>query len=247
MSPLVLAIETATGEAAAALADDSGALAWTAVARGRRHVEAIHPAIDFVCRQTQVELRALDAIVVDIGPGLFTGLRAGVTAANALGFALGLPVIGMTSLQVLAEAARRLGLEALPVVDMRRGEIAWAFSGDGDAPSLGTPAELAAELASAELSSPGAGGVLPTLVGDGAVRYRQELVELSGRDLRVAAGLQFPPAAVLAELGVGALVAGAGSVGGAPNQVMPMYMREADVAINWQTRQSRASLGGAAR
>ncbi len=56
---------------------------------GRHHAESIAPAIDFVCRRAGVSLSALDAVGVDVGPGLFTGLRVGVGTAQALAFALG--------------------------------------------------------------------------------------------------------------------------------------------------------------
>ena len=70
------------------------------VERGRRHVETIVPAISFVCRSAGVALRDLEAVAVDIGPGLFTGLRVGISTAKAMGLALDVPLCGATSLEV---------------------------------------------------------------------------------------------------------------------------------------------------
>ena len=70
-------------------------LATVTVSRGRHHAESIAPAIDFVCRRAGVRLSELDAVGVDVGPGLFTGLRVGVGTAKALAFALERPLVGV--------------------------------------------------------------------------------------------------------------------------------------------------------
>jgi len=121
----ILAIETATIEVGVAVADETGPLASVTARPGRRQAETLHPAIADVCRIAMITPAELDAIAVDIGPGLFTGLRVGVAAAKALAGALGLPVVTATSLEVL-KAACPSGLGAvIPVIDMRRGEVAW--------------------------------------------------------------------------------------------------------------------------
>lgn len=85
---LILAIETATESVGVALGGRDGVLASVTIARGRRHGETLAPAIQFACRHAGVELPDLDAVAVDIGPGLFTGMRVGIATAKALAMAL---------------------------------------------------------------------------------------------------------------------------------------------------------------
>ena len=74
---LILGIETATEQVSCALGGHEGVLTLYEVARGRRHAELLTPAIEFICRQADVTLDELGAIAVDVGPGLFTGMRVG--------------------------------------------------------------------------------------------------------------------------------------------------------------------------
>ena len=129
---VVLAIESATDAAGVALADGSGLLAEVRVGRGRRHAETIAPGVEAVCRLAGIALREVDVVVVDVGPGLFTGLRVGIATAKGIAFGLGLPMVPVTSLDVLAAAvaagrpASRSGRTLVAVVDARRGEVFWA-------------------------------------------------------------------------------------------------------------------------
>ena len=151
----ILAIETATIEVGVALGDESGPLATVTVRPGRRQAETLHPAIEDVCRIAGVSLGELGAVAVDIGPGLFTGLRVGVAAAKALAGGLGLEVVTATSLEVLAAACPGAGGSVVPVLDMRRGEVAWLMPGSGPLGfRVGPPAELAGELAVARGPGP---------------------------------------------------------------------------------------------
>jgi|HubBroStandDraft_1064217.scaffolds.fasta_scaffold30387_4 tRNA threonylcarbamoyladenosine biosynthesis protein TsaB len=240
--PLVLAIETATGDTEVALRSADGPLGEIAVRRGRRHVESLHPAIERICADAGVELGSLTAVAVDIGPGLFTGLRVGVTAAKTLAFALDIPLAGVTSLDVLAAAATPFAgpeVAVLPVVDMRRGEVAWSLRG---AVQFGPPDELGRLLAS--LQAP---AVL--LVGEGAlVRGEEILAAAAGAGMarveervRLAGeSLATPPAAVLARLGLERARRGETEDVLA---LVPLYLREADVAINWESRPEPAAAG----
>lgn len=237
---IVIAIETATVEVGVALSGPSGLLAALVARPGRRHVETLHPAVEAVCAAAGTPLQAVDALVVDVGPGLFTGIRVGVAAAKALAFALDVPVAACLSTEVLAYAGRDAALDVVPVVDMRRGEVAWAPPGaapvSGDAPAdpvgvrLGTVEELAAELL--EHGRP----VL--LVGDGARRHGERLVEAvvaRGGVAPAIAGdeLGAPPVASLAALG--ARRAGAGITTSAL-ELAAVYLRAPDAKINWAAR-----------
>ena len=215
----ILAIETAVIEVGVALADETGPLASVTARPGRRQAETLHPAIADLLRIAEIAPSQLDAIAVDIGPGLFTGLRVGVATAKALAGALGLPVVTATSLEVLVAACPSAFGMVVPVVDMRRGEVAWTMPASPEPGfRVGAPGELAAELAA--LAAEGAGPVL--LVGDGA-----------GPELAA------PPVASLAVLAIAAMRNGTCCD---PAEVGALYGREADARINWTTREAREAV-----
>ena len=271
--PFVLAVETATADMEVALADATGPLAEVSVRRGRRHVESLHPAIETVCREAGVAMRELALVAVDIGPGLFTGLRVGVTAAKLIALALDLPLVAATSLEILAAGAGSLvgpRTRVVPVVDMRRGEVAWRWGGEIH---LTKPGDVAPAIAS-DLGAAGAtAGVDVLLVGDGARAHGEAILAGAGASappslgapegaggagsagagsagagsagagwLRVAGGaLPAPPARALAALAFERLAAGDTAD---PVTLVPLYLREADAAINWESRPGRRPASG---
>jgi tRNA threonylcarbamoyladenosine biosynthesis protein TsaB len=232
---LVLAVESATELAGVALADDAGVIATATVSRRRLHAESVAPAVEFVCRRAGKSVRAVDGVCVDVGPGLFTGLRVGIGTAKALAFALGIPALGVTSLEILARALAGAGVGArrllVPVVDAKRGEVFFAVFrvGEDDVERvaeehLSSPEELVANLS--KLGEPF------VLAGDGALRYAQMLRPLPGATLASPA-LSSPPVGVLAAIGVARLGAGLGLEAA---EITPRYLREADARIHWEQR-----------
>lgn len=122
---LVLALDTATPTLVVGLARwsaDSGTevLAERALPSGNRHAELLTPTIREVLTGTGVRMPQLDALVVGLGPGPFTGLRVGVVTAAALGDAIGTAVHGVCSLDAIGSGARSV------VTDARRKEVHWA-------------------------------------------------------------------------------------------------------------------------
>lgn len=239
---IVLAIETATSTAATALADESGLIGSVDIRAGRRHAELLHVAVASLLDMSGVSLDRLAGIAVDVGPGLFTGIRVGVAAAKGYAMALGVPVVGMTSLEILRRGCLAGGhREAVGVVDLRRGELAWSLppaAGEVALDRHGPPAELTSDLAAYLGRSDAEGGaaVGPSLVlaGDGATRAGEALTAAFG-DRIVLAGreLSVPPVASLALGGLAVLAAGGGVD---PADVEPTYLRDADVRIHWTTR-----------
>jgi tRNA threonylcarbamoyladenosine biosynthesis protein TsaB len=230
-----LAIETATVAVGAALADESGLLAAFEIRAGRRHAELLHGVVRSVLDAAGLDFGDLDSIAVDIGPGLFTGIRVGVAAAKGFAMALGLPVVMLTSLEILVRGCQAAGHgSAVGVVDLRRGEVAWALPGLSGKPQLlrhGPPGVLAVEL-----TEPLAAGAAETtvLAGDGALRYSEMLTRGQEGRVRIAGvELAAPPVASLAVCGVAELREGRAVD---PLEVRPEYLREADVRINWTTR-----------
>jgi len=242
----LLAIETATDLVGAALWRE-GAVSERSHLGGRAHGELLAPVIGEVCALSGCTLSDVDALAVDVGPGLFTGLRVGVATAKALGQALDVGIVGVTSLDVLAAGAwdaagPERAARVVSVVDARRREVfaaAYAFADGGegpidpaavcdDRPEALSPDELVAWID--QLTA--AGPVL--VVGDGAVRYLDLLTPVAGVDVGLAGELTSPSPATLARLAVRRLSAGA--VATAAGALAPDYRRHADARINWEER-----------
>ena len=217
---LVLAIETATPRCSVALGDEDGLRASFSVDRDRRHVEAVVPAIATACRAAGVALADLGALAVDVGPGLFTGMRVGIATAQALGLALGLAVHPVCSLDVLAHPFRHAGRPVAAVVDARRGEVFRSLHRSGievAGPACVSPTTLAAELRAL-------GGGLA--VGDGASRHRAVL-EAAGAEVVAA----MPSAEAALELALAAIASGAAGLD--PGEVQALYLRAPDAQANF--------------
>lgn len=229
---LILGIETATESVGVAVGGHEGVIASFEVARGRRHAETLAPAVEFVCRQADVDLRDLAVIAVDVGPGLFTGMRVGIATAKALAMALRLPMIGISSLDLLAFPVRHTDRIVVPVIDARKGEVFWAMYRQVPGgvqrvtePTVGPVEDLVADLMARSQET--------LCVGDGAERYREQIVD--GYRCEIT-GPRFPSAGPLVEL---AHARALREEWVAPNEVTPVYLRQPDAQINWSTRQVR--------
>src|SRR5438046_3361445 len=104
LSMLILAIDTALDACAASVLDTSagGVIALESQAMKRGHAEALMPLIARVMKASGVGFAALDRIAVTTGPGSFTGLRVGLSAARGIALAAGKPAVGVTTLTAFA-------------------------------------------------------------------------------------------------------------------------------------------------
>lgn len=230
---LILGIETATQRVSVSIGGYEGVIGLFEVTKGRRHAETLVPAIDFVCKQAGIELDEISVVAVDVGPGLFTGMRVGLAAAKAIAQALRVPMIGITSLDLLAFPCRHTDRVIVPVIDARKGEVFSAMYRQVPGgiqqvaePTVGPVEDLVADLMARSQD------VL--LVGDGAERYRDEIIEgfhceLSGDPHPSASQLvQLAHARALREEWVN------------PREIEPVYLRAPDAKINWSSRAARA-------
>lgn len=141
---LVLAFDTATPAVTVALCVDGEPLAESTVVDPRRHGELLAPGIEAVFAAAGHRLTEVEAIVVGVGPGPYTGLRVGLVTAQTLGHVLGVPVDGVCTLDALALDADLDG-EYLVATDARRREVYWArYDGADrlDGPGVATAADL---------------------------------------------------------------------------------------------------------
>lgn len=230
---LILGIETATTQVSCAIGGHEGVITSFQVGKGPRHVETLAPAIDFIRRQARIDLGDLGAIAVDVGPGLFTGLRVGVAAAKAMAQALRVPMVGVPSLDLLAFPLRQSNRLIVPVIDARRGEV---FSGfyrqvPGGLQRLtelqvGSPADVASELEAIREEC--------LVVGDGALRYADVFHDVERVELGDA-GSAYPLASSLVQL---AHARALREDFVQPSELQPLYLRKADAEINWERRAS---------
>lgn len=231
---IVLGIETATEHVGCALASSEGVLASFQAATGRRHAETLVPAIEFMCRQANRHLDEVRVVAVDVGPGLFTGLRVGLATGKAIAQALHVPMIGLSSLDLLAFSVRHSSRLIVTALDARRGEVFSAFyrSVPGGVQrvrpaEVGSPQELASELMASNEET--------LLVGDGALRYRDAF-----RDIRPHAELEddtlaYPSVAALVEL---ARPRALREEFVQPQDIEALYLRKPDAQINWDQRRT---------
>ncbi len=119
----ILNIETATKNCSVAVAKDGKTILCKEIAEiGYSHAEKLHVFIEEILQETNLTHKDLSAIAVSKGPGSYTGLRIGVSAAKGLCFALDIPLISVDTLQVLASQAKTEGI-IIPMIDARRMEV----------------------------------------------------------------------------------------------------------------------------
>ena len=228
---LVLAIDTATPRVSVALGRDGAVLGEVSLTGGRRHAEQLAPAIQYLCREVDVAFGQLAFVAVGLGPGLFTGLRVGVTTARVMAQTLRIPVVGVPSLDLIAYPLRHASRTVVSVVDARRDEV--FFARDQPVPGgvqrigeyeVTSPDGLAGELA--------AWGEDALLAGDGALRYAADLGALDRVEL-AGPGAAPPSAAALVELATARYEREEFDL---PADVHPLYLRRSDAEIEWDRR-----------
>ena len=232
---LILGIESAGAQVGCAVGGHEGVLASAHAGRGRRHAEALAPQIDFVRRQAGIRLSEIGAVAVDIGPGLFTGLRVGIATAVAMAQGLGVPMIPVPSLDLMAFPARWSNRLIVVALDARRGDLFTALFRkvpggvqrvrDAD---VCTPQDLSAEIDA--LDEPA------LFLGDGALRHADAFAGLKGVEM-AEQGLAYPSARYMVQL---AHARAMREEFVQPWELEPVYLRQPDAEINWSTREGGA-------
>ena len=236
----VLGFDTATPDTAVAATRDGEVVAEELeepdAAAGRpAHATALLPAIERIATAAG-GWQEIDRIAVGVGPGSFTGLRVGVTAARALAVGLEKPLVPVGTLSALAaaivsSAPADRGRPALAVLDARRGEV-FALLRDRDGAEVwpafvASPAELASRVAA--MPEP------PVAAGNGSLRFRRQLEDAGA----LVAG-EDEPVHRISAVSLCRLAAKASPT--APEQVAPIYLRRPDAEI-WRDRQRLGGTG----
>lgn len=124
--PLLLHIETSTTMCSVSVSNGNKLLAIKEINEGYSHAENLHLFIEAVLNEANIELTELNAVAVSKGPGSYTGLRIGVSAAKGLAYTLTIPLISVDTLEIMTLQAKQFCKEETylcPMLDARRMEV----------------------------------------------------------------------------------------------------------------------------
>ena len=217
---IILAFDCAGAVCSVVLWRQDGVLARRAHAARHGQAEILLPMIEATLGDAAIGYGGLAAIATTVGPGSFTGLRAGLAAARGLALATGLKAVGVSTLAAAAHATalgERRGRTILAAIDSRRTEI-FLQAFDQHLAALAAPVVLTPEDAAAASPS---GALL--LAGDGAAPVLAAL-QAKGRDAMPAASAGATDAAVVAMLAARQL-----AQSGEPPPLSPLYLRAPDI------------------
>ena len=219
----VLAIDTATSSAGAAVANEMGIIASFGLNLGKTHSQRFLPLLESLLNAAETPLQGMSALAVTVGPGSFTGLRIGLATAKAWGQALKLPLVPITTLEAIARANLTCGL-VCPVFNARKNEVYCSlFRGSEQLwPNLAlSPPQLAGALA--DYSEP------IIFAGDAAGLYRDLFREVLGTRFVLAPEerrLFLAPAAAI--LGRERYLAGNITFA---KEIKPLYLRQSEAEV----------------
>ena len=224
----ILAIDTATTACAVGIATDRGVTVVRVLDTDRHHTESLAPGIVALLEECDLTPRDLDRVVADRGPGLYTGLRVGVTTATSLAQALGCALVSVTSLELLAWGAHAAGVRAtvLCAVDGRRGEIFTQTFQLGEAveavgePEVVRPRDVVIAWAT--------NGAPVTFTGDGVERYLADFAAVPNGEVFAQSVPSLHAALTL------------GATREPVAAISPLYLRDADAVANFSTRERRS-------
>ncbi len=177
----ILALDTATKTASAALLLDDRVLAEGYADLGRHHAAVLLPFVQSVLDLAGMTMEEVDLLAGTAGPGSFTGLRIGASTLKGLALATGKPVAAVSTLAALALNAAGSGEAVCPLLDARKGQVYGAlyrFDEDGVPRPAIPDATVALESLLALLDEP------VVFVGEGAAVYREAIRERLGGKAR---------------------------------------------------------------
>jgi tRNA threonylcarbamoyladenosine biosynthesis protein TsaB len=167
----ILGVDTTTELLSIALSEDSQLIDAVELDCSQTHTEVLFPQLNHLLNKWQLEMRDIGLLVVDIGPGMFTGTRVGVVAQKTMAIVLGIPLVGLTSLEMLASQVDDKDGLICPLIDARRGEVYLCVFEQGDGELVPVTQNMALPPQGlVEFLSSLEGKII--LCGSGAARYR---------------------------------------------------------------------------
>jgi tRNA threonylcarbamoyladenosine biosynthesis protein TsaB len=224
---IVLGIHSTTPSLGVALIEDSSVLEEVILPPSRQHLENLAVTIKELLDRQGVSLKRVGGLGVATGPGSFSGIRVGLATAKGMALALGIPVVGCPTLEILAWQALDQGEAGVPVIDARRREVYTAIyrKVNDDLKVIDEPMLIAADLLVQRLRKAGQQCVL---CGDPVL---DDLIQ--GMPHVVRSPIRIPSPAVCALLALRKIRRGAGT---GVHDVLPVYIRRSDAEENREKR-----------
>jgi tRNA threonylcarbamoyladenosine biosynthesis protein TsaB len=222
----ILAVDTSTLAGSIALLEDESLLAEITVEHTRKHTERLIPSIHYILEQMELEPASIEALAVGLGPGSFTGLRIGLSTMKGMALSLGIPLLGVSSLEALARGLAFASLPVWAVIDARKGQVFAALYNTDKKGSMKrkghelvlTPQDLAGRIKQRVI-----------MAGNGARLYQQIFQEKLG-DKMIMAGPAFDhPRA--SQVGILALERIRRKEEDDPDSLVPRYIWDADAFL----------------
>ncbi len=229
----IASVDTSTFTESVALVEDDAMIGERNIRRAYGHASGLHLDLHELLAEAEWSLSSLDALVIGVGPGSFTGLRVGMAAVKGLAYGLNRPLYGVSSALALLRGLAD-DRDAIALIDARRGEI-YAHSGP---PPVGEGLKLLTEplcgTPEAFINAINQQGRTPrVMIGEGALKYRAQLIEAWPQLMIPLSGALHIPRASLLASGLAASIeqgeVSESSVAG----LEPIYVRASDAEINY--------------
>ncbi len=228
----VLAIDTSTSYLSVAICNEDGLIAERSLPFPMKHSSSLMPLIADCLKRANLPIEVIDGLAVSLGPGSFTGLRVGVATMKGLAFATSKPIVGVLTLDVLAENIARTTHHICPLLDAKRDQVYASFykyrgrklKRLTDYLVIGID-DLLKKVRAKTI-----------FLGDGLLDYR-DMIQKKKRDLAIFASrdLWFPRASIVARYGLERLKAGRVD---RAHDITPLYLRPPEAQEKLATRSS---------
>lgn len=230
-----LVIDTSTSVLGIAVMNEERVWGELATDLERHHSERLLPAIRHMLRETQLTVHEIEGIAVVRGPGSYTGLRIGVTAAKTFAWSLQVPLIGVSSLAALAMNGQRFPGRLIPMWDARRERV---YTGQYEIDQSGACVSViddfvtpVSDWASRLASEPGT----CLFLGNGAAVYRALIEAQLGEKAVFACATEN----VVRPAAIGRLAINAWKKRGSDDvaHFVPEYLQKTEAEVKWEKRQ----------
>ncbi len=222
---IVLGIESCADIGSVAIRDENKVIGEITINVKRNHSIALAPMVDDLLKLANYELKDIDAIAVDVGPGSFTGLRIGIALASSLAYGKDLPVVRVSGLDALFAVGQRLNetddVEVIPVIYGRHNEAYVSYAGEYMVVDID---EFLANLKRD-------GKYL--FIGDGCLSFEDKIKECGLEVMGIDSSFHRLSGDAIASLGI---VGMANNEGISPLLVEPLYLRRPEVDINLEKK-----------